>query len=43
MSVITDVGLREEDNAVTHEEVLEAAKATEPKFIALFRELVAQI
>jgi purine-nucleoside phosphorylase len=27
MSVITDIGIREEENVITHEEVLEAAAA----------------
>ncbi|HEX2533839.1 MAG TPA: purine-nucleoside phosphorylase [Chitinophagaceae bacterium] len=40
MSVITDIGIREEENTITHEEVLEAAHAAEPKFTALFRELI---
>jgi purine-nucleoside phosphorylase len=31
MSVITDLGIREEDNIITHQEVLEAATAAEPK------------
>lgn len=43
MSVITDIGIREEDNIITHEEVLEAAKAAEPNFSAIFRELIKQI
>jgi len=43
MSVITDVGIREEDNVITHEEVLQAAKAAEPNFKALFCELIAQL
>ncbi len=43
MSVITDVGIREEENVITHEEVLEAAKAAEPNFAALFCELVSQL
>lgn len=43
MSVITDVGLREEDVVITHEEVLQAAKEAEPHFAALFIELVAQL
>jgi purine-nucleoside phosphorylase len=43
MSVITDVGIREEENTITHEEVLEAAHAAEPKFSALFKELILQI
>ncbi|MBK8520254.1 MAG: purine-nucleoside phosphorylase [Chitinophagaceae bacterium] len=43
MSVITDVGIREEENVITHEEVLEAARAAEPNFKALFCELIAQL
>ena len=43
MSVITDVGIREDDNVITHEEVLQAAAAAEPAFASLFIELVAQI
>ena len=43
MSVITDVGLREENNIITHEEVLEAASAAEPKLAAIIKELVASI
>jgi purine-nucleoside phosphorylase len=43
MSVITDVGLREENNIITHEDVLEAAKAAEPKLAAIFKGLVASI
>jgi len=41
MSVITDLGIREEDNIITHEEVLAAANAAEPKLTSLFRELIA--
>lgn len=40
MSVITDLGIREEENLITHEEVLQAAAAAEPKLTALFSELV---
>jgi purine-nucleoside phosphorylase len=40
MSVITDLGIREEENTITHEEVLQAAKDAEPKLTLLFRELV---
>ncbi|TCJ17581.1 purine-nucleoside phosphorylase [Flaviaesturariibacter flavus] len=40
MSVITDIGIREEDNVITHEEVLEAAHAAEPKLTLIFRELI---
>jgi purine-nucleoside phosphorylase len=43
MSVITDLGIREVENKITHEEVLEAAKAAEPKFAAIFTELIAAI
>lgn len=39
MSVITDIGIREEENEITHAEVLQAAKDAEPKFSAIFREL----
>jgi len=43
MSVITDLGIREEENKITHEEVLQAAKEAEPHFATIFRELVAAI
>ena len=43
MSVITDIGLREDENIITHEEVLQAAKDAEPAFAALFCELIAQL
>ena len=43
MSVITDIGIREDDNVITHEEVLQAAKDAEPKLSALFREMIASI
>lgn len=40
-SVITDIGLREENNIITHEEVLHFAKEAEPKLAAIFKELIA--
>ncbi|HVF82003.1 MAG TPA: purine-nucleoside phosphorylase [Flavisolibacter sp.] len=40
MSVITDIGVRDEENTITHEEVLLAAKEAEPKFSSIFRELI---
>ncbi|HZH63631.1 MAG TPA: purine-nucleoside phosphorylase [Flavisolibacter sp.] len=40
MSVITDIGVREEENVITHEEVLQAAKEAEPKFSSIFREMI---
>jgi purine-nucleoside phosphorylase len=43
MSVITDIGIRDEDNMITHEEVLRAAKEAEPKLTAIFKELIAQL
>lgn len=43
MSVITDMGIREEENVITHEEVLEAAQAAEPKMTAIVKHLVQQL
>jgi len=43
MSVITDIGIREDDNKITHEEVLQAAKEAEPNFSTIFRELIAAL
>ncbi len=43
MSVITDVGIREEENVITHEEVLQAARDAEPNFKTLICELIAQL
>jgi purine-nucleoside phosphorylase len=43
MSVITDLGIREEENIITHEEVLEAAKNAEPIFSTVFRELIKSL
>ncbi len=41
ISVITDIGIREEENIITHEEVLQAAKDAEPRLTNIFKELVA--
>lgn len=43
MSVVTDIGIRDDDNTITHQEVLEAAAAAEPKFSAIFKELVKAV
>jgi purine-nucleoside phosphorylase len=43
MSVITDIGIREEENEITHDEVLQAAKDAEPKLTYIFKELIAQL
>ena len=42
-SVVTDLGIREELNVITHEEVLEAANAAAPKLAALVEELVRRL
>ena len=43
ISVVTDLGIREADNIITHEEVLQAAKEAEPKLTAIFKQLVAEL
>jgi len=43
LSVIADLGIRDEDNIITHEEVLAAAKEAEPKLTRLFKEMVKVI
>lgn len=43
VSIVTDVGIREDENIITHEEVLQAAKEAEPKLAVLFTELIASI
>jgi purine-nucleoside phosphorylase len=43
ISVVTDLGIREEHNIITHEEVLEAARQAEPKLAVIFKELVAAL
>jgi purine-nucleoside phosphorylase len=41
MSIITDIGIRDTDNIITHEEVLQAAHEAEPKLTKLFSHLIA--
>jgi purine-nucleoside phosphorylase len=43
MSVVTDLGIREDLNVITHQEVLEAANAAEPKLTIIFSELLKEI
>lgn len=43
VSVITDMGIREEENTITHQEVLDAAKAAEPKLSALLTGLIEKL
>lgn len=42
-SIITDLGIREELNVITHEEVLEAANKAAPKLAKIVSELVKRI
>ncbi|HYD23004.1 MAG TPA: purine-nucleoside phosphorylase, partial [Flavipsychrobacter sp.] len=39
-SIITDMGIREEDNVITHEEVLAAANEAAPRLAKLMASLV---
>jgi purine-nucleoside phosphorylase len=43
MSIISNMGIRDEENEVTHEEVLNAANAAEPKMTAIFKQLIAEL
>ena len=43
MSVITDIGIREDENVITHEEVLAAAKEAEPKLTTIFTQLIQSL
>jgi purine-nucleoside phosphorylase len=43
VSVITDIGIREDDTPITHEEVLAAAKEAEPKLANLFKEMISSL
>ena len=43
VSVVTDLGIREDDNVITHEEVLAAANEAEPKLTNLFKEIVKSL
>jgi len=40
MSVITDLGIRDEENTITHQEVLDAANDAAPKLTAVFRKMI---
>jgi purine-nucleoside phosphorylase len=40
-SIVTDIGIREELNVITHEEVLAAANAAAPRLAKLVAALVA--
>jgi purine-nucleoside phosphorylase len=43
MSVITDIGIREEVNKITHEEVLKEAAAAVPKMTAIVKQLILEV
>lgn len=43
VSVVTDIGIRADENVITHEEVLAAAKEAEPKLTSLFKELTGSL
>ncbi|MEN9951320.1 MAG: hypothetical protein RLY85_2072 [Bacteroidota bacterium] len=43
MSVITDLGIRDEENIITHQEVLDAANLAAPKLTAVFKTLIESI
>lgn len=43
LSIITDLGIREDDNPVTHEEVLAAASAATPRMTKLFRGMISSM
>jgi purine-nucleoside phosphorylase len=43
VSIVTDIGIRDDDNIITHEEVLQAAKEAEPKLALLFNQMIAAI
>lgn len=42
-SIVTDIGIREEMNTITHEEVLEAAAAAAPKLAALVTRVIERM
>ena len=43
ISIITDMGIRQEENRITHEEVLAAAQDAEPLLTSIFKQLVANL
>ena len=43
VSVITDIGIREEENTITHEEVLQAAESAEPRLALLLTSLIDKL
>jgi purine-nucleoside phosphorylase len=43
VSVITDIGIREEENTITHEEVLLAATSAEPRMAKLLTSMIEKL
>ena len=43
MSVITDIGIRDELNIISHADVLQAARDAEPKLTSIFLQLIASL
>lgn len=43
ISVITDLGIRDEENTITHQEVLDAANAAAPKLTAVFKTIIESL
>lgn len=43
LSIISDLGIRQDNDPITHEEVLEAAEAATPKMTKLFVEMIEKI
>lgn len=43
MSVITDIGIREEENIITHHDVLQAAVDAEPRLSGIFKKLIEEL
>jgi purine-nucleoside phosphorylase len=43
VSVITDLGVEGKIMEISHQEVIEAAKATEPKMTQVIKELIATV
>ncbi|MEY3922006.1 MAG: hypothetical protein RL634_1767 [Bacteroidota bacterium] len=41
ISVITDIGIREEENTISHKDVLDAANASAPKLTSLLKTMIA--
>ncbi|HUR10077.1 MAG TPA: purine-nucleoside phosphorylase [Flavitalea sp.] len=43
MSVITDIGIRSENNTISHQDVLEAARNAEPRLTTIFMQLLEKL